>query len=89
MSIPTPNVEAPQQRMELPPEQKKFLELLNEMMQSIHEVVYTSNLIEGNMVQQHPELQDLVDAIKHLGRVAWEFQKLAKRMAGSAGVSRQ
>lgn len=68
-------------KQEIPPEQKKFLELLNEMMQSIHEVVYTSNLIEGSMIQQHPELQDLVDAIKHLGRVAWEFQKLAKRMA--------
>lgn len=76
-------IPTPPQRAELPPEQKKFLELLNEMMQSIHEVVYTSNLIEGSMVQEHPELQDLVEAIKHLGRVAWEFQKLAKKMAGA------
>lgn len=67
---------------ELTPDQRKFIQLLNEMMLAIHEVVYTSNLLEQEVIEKHPELQDLVESIRKLGRVGWNFQKLAKRLAG-------
>lgn len=69
---------------ELTPDQKRFVQLLNEMMLAIHEVVYTSNLLDQEVINKHPELQDLVESIRKLGRVGWNFQKLARRLAGGA-----
>jgi len=62
-------------------EQKRFLQLINELLTTIHEVVYTANLIDDDIVKQHPELQDHVIAVKKLGKVSWEFFKYARGAA--------
>lgn len=63
------------------PEQKEFMDLMNKLFLGIHEVVYTSNLLDDDVVEKHPELQDLKRAVRNLGKVAWEFQKLVRKMA--------
>lgn len=62
-------------------EQKEFMDLMNKLFLAIHEVVYTSNLLDDDVVEKHPELQDLKRAVRNLGKIAWEFQKLVKKMA--------
>lgn len=89
MSLESPEL-APEARKEhapeLTPDQKRFIQLLNEMMLAIHEVVYTSNLLDQEVINKYPELQDLVESIRKLGRVGWNFQKLAKRLSGGSGA---
>jgi len=73
-----------QPQQEVVQEQQKLLELLNELLMTIHEVVYTSNLLDDEIVKQHPELQDLVTSIKKLGKVSWNFHKYVKSLASRA-----
>lgn len=66
--------------------QREFLETLNSLLLAVHEVVYTANLLEDSVVDSHPELRDHVTAVKHLGKIAWRFQKLAKRVAAAGAA---
>lgn len=70
----------------LDPMQKEFLDTLNSLLLAVHEVVYTANLLEDSVVDSHPELKDHVTAVKHLGKIAWRFQKLAKRVAAAGAA---
>lgn len=72
LSPTTPQVQQP------PPEVQEFSQILNELLVAVHEVVYTANLLEDSLVKAHPELQDLVNATKKLGRAMWRFQKLSR-----------
>lgn len=88
-SIPQPPADVKPAVPEVPPEQRRFIEVLNELLVSINDVVYTANYLDGNLVQGHPELHDLVESVRKLGKVAWEFQKIVRNMAGKAQQPRQ
>ncbi|MEM1667433.1 MAG: hypothetical protein QXK11_07255 [Pyrobaculum sp.] len=62
-------------------EQKKLGEIINELILTAHEAIYTSNLLEDEVVEKYPELQDLKKVLRKLGRIIWEFHKMVTRKA--------
>ena len=74
---------APQQQPQVPQEQIEFLNVLNKVMMAINKLAFTSQLLDEDLLQKHPTLQDLRDSIKDVVKSAWEFMKLVERLRKS------
>jgi len=75
-------VPAQAQAPEIPPEQREFLEAMNQLILSAQELSYAVALLPNDLVETHPEIRELVDASKNVVRSVWRFHKLIKRRAG-------
>ena len=66
---------------ELTPEQREFLDAMNNLIMSAQELSYALALLPNELIQKHPELQELVESARNVVRATWMFHKLVKRRA--------
>ena len=77
---PQPTPQPAQQTAPQPTkEQQEFLNALNDLMSAINELSFTSPLLSQELLKEHPELEDLRNAIDRVIKSAWKFVKLVRR----------
>jgi len=76
---PAPQAAVPPVTVELTPEQREFLDALNNLILSAQELSYAVALLPNELVETHPELKDLVEAAKNVVRAVYRFHKLVRR----------
>jgi len=69
--------QAPTQQ-ELTPEQRKFLDTMNNLIMSAQELSYAVALLPNELIEKHPELKELIDSAKNVVRATWQLHKLIK-----------
>jgi predicted RNA-binding protein with EMAP domain len=75
--IPTPSP-IPQ---EIPEEQKKFLNALNDLLTATQELAFTVALVPPEALEKYSEIKDLIETAKNVVRATYNFYKLVKRVS--------
>lgn len=79
--MPVPPTHTTAGGTELTPEQREFLDKMNNLIMSAQELSYALALIPNDLIEKHPELRELVEAARSVVRATWEFHKFVKRRA--------
>jgi len=64
---------------ELSPEQKEFLDAMNNLILSAQELSYAVALLPNELIEKHTELRELVESARSVVRATWRFHKLIKQ----------
>jgi len=67
---------------ELSPEQREFLDAMNNLILSAQELSYALALLPNELVETHQELKELVESARSVVRATWRFHKLIKHRVG-------
>jgi len=70
-----------QQQIEIPEEQKKFLEALNELLIATQELSFAVALVPQEISDKYSEIKDLTEAAKNVVKATYKLHKLVKRMS--------
>jgi predicted RNA-binding protein with EMAP domain len=70
-----------QQQIEIPEEQKKFLEVLNELLIATQELSFAVALVPQEISDKYSEIRDLTEAAKNVVKATYKLHKLVKRMS--------
>jgi len=73
---------AAQPTTELSPEQREFLDAMNNLILSAQELSYALALLPNELVETHQELKELVESARSVVRATWRFHKLIKHRVG-------
>ncbi len=71
--------QAQPQATEIPKEQQELLNVMNELLMAAQELSYTVALVPNQLIEQHEELKDLVEAARNVVKATYKFYKLIKR----------
>lgn len=69
------------QKIEIPEEQKKFLDVLNELLIATQELSFAVALVPQEVVEKYSEIKDLTESAKNVVKATYKLHKLVKRMS--------
>jgi len=73
----------PTRQPEMTKEQREFLDKMNKLMFSVQELSFAVAILPPKLIEQYPELQELVESARNVVRSYYEIHKFIKKRSRS------
>jgi len=77
--VTTPQVATQPPRQELTPEQREFMNILNDLIMSAQELSYALAVVDSSKASQDEGIKELIETARNVVRNVWRFHRFVKQ----------